>query len=265
MTEGRRQPDTRLDAYLDGVMTPDEHAAYQREIESDETLHDQVELQQDIDQSLRRLLAPPSADRFTAGIAEVRQSKSHKLPTPATKRDGGAVPRRLAAAAAVVAGVFGGWLTWNALQPSSVSNPYGPWRSIEVVYADSVANDMEPEWTCDTESEFADSIRSHFGQAAVFSFELPDGMAALGLAYCNSISRRTVYLLAEVNDEPVIVFIDRVEADPGQTVDESSGLNLFNRRLGLLVLYELSPLEEPTLLQLFYDPDTDRVSPTGPS
>ena len=102
MTEGRRQPDTRLDAYLDGGMTPDEHAAYQREIESDETLHDQVELQQDIDKSLRRLFAPPSADRVTAGIAEVRQSKSHKLPAPATKRDGGAVPRRLAAAAAIV-------------------------------------------------------------------------------------------------------------------------------------------------------------------
>ena len=134
-----------------------------------------------------------------------------------------------------------------------------------MVYADSVANDMEPEWTCDTESEFADSIRSHFGQAAVIPFELPEGVAALGLAYCNSISRRTVYLLAEVNDEPVVVFIDRVEADPGQMVDETSGLNLFNRRLGLLVLYELSPLEKPALLQLFYDPDTDRVSPTGPS
>ncbi len=264
MTESQGQPDTRLDAYLDDVMTPDERAVYQRKIESDEPLRDQVELQQDIDQSLRRLFAPPSADRVTAGIAEVRQSKSHKLPAPA-KRDWGAVPRRLAAAAAIVAGVFGGWLTWNALQPSSVSNPYGPWRSIEVVYADSVANDMEPEWICDTESEFADSIRSHFGQAAVIPFELPDGMAALGLAYGNSISRRTVYLLAEVNNEPVIVFIDRVEADPGPTVDESSGLNLFKRRLGLLVLYELSPLEEPTLLQLFYDPDTDRISPTGPS
>ena len=264
MTEGRRQPDTRLDSYLDDGMTPDERAAYQRETKSDEAVRDQVELQQDIDQSLRRLFAPPSADRVTAGIADVRQSKSHKLPAPAT-RDWGAVPRRLAAAAAIVAGLFGGWLTWNALQPSSVSNPYGPWRSIEVVYADSVANDMEPEWTCDTESEFADSIRSHFGQAAVIPFELPDGIAALGLAYCNSISRRTVYLLAEVNDEPVIVFIDRVEADPGQTMDESSGLNLFNRRLGLLVLYELSPLEEPALLQLFYDPDTDRISPTGPS
>ena len=263
MTEGQEQPDTRLDAYLDGVMTPDERAAYQRKIESDEPLRDQVEVQQDIDQSLRRLFAPPLADRVTAGITEMRQSKSHKLPAPA-KRDWGAVPRRLAAAAAVVAGLFGGWLIWNAVGPTG-SGGYGEWRSFEIVYADAVANDMKPQWVCDTEPEFADSIRSHFGQAAVIPFELPDGMAALGLAYCNSISRRTVYLLAEVNDEPVIVFIDRVEADPGQTANESSGLNLFNRRLGLLVLYELSPLEKPALLPLFYDPDTDRISPTGPS
>ena len=263
MIEDQGQPDTRLDDYLDDVMTPDESAAYQREIESDEPLRDQVEVQQDIDQSLRRLFAPPSADRITAGIAEVRQSKSHKLPTPATKRDGGAVPRRLAAAAAIVAGIFGGWLIWNAVGPTG-SGGYGEWRSFEIVYADSVANDMEPEWTCDTESEFADSIRSHFGQAAVIPFELPEGVAALGLAYCNSISRRTVYLLAEVNDEPVIVFMDRVERDSGPTVDETSGLNLFSRRLGLLVLYELSPLEKPALLQLFFDPDADSTEVIDP-
>ena len=71
MTEDQEQPGTRLDAYLDDVMTPDERAAYQRKIESDEPLRDQIEVQQDIDQSLRRLFAPPSADRVTAGIAEV--------------------------------------------------------------------------------------------------------------------------------------------------------------------------------------------------
>ena len=67
-----------------------------------------------------------------------------------------------------------------------------------------------------------------------------------------------------MNGEPVIVFIDRVERDSGQTVDETSGLNLFNRRLGLLVLYELSPLEKPALLELFYDPNADPASPAGP-
>ena len=62
MTEDQRQPDTRLHAYLDGVMTPDESAVYQRKIDSDNPLRDQVELQQNIDQSLRRLFAPPLAD-----------------------------------------------------------------------------------------------------------------------------------------------------------------------------------------------------------
>ncbi len=263
MTRDQRQPDTRLDAYLDGVMTPAQCAEFEREIESDDDLRMQIKIQKEIDQAFRRLFQPPSAKEVPGVITDLRESEPYTLP-PTTKRDWGAVPRRLAVAAALVAGVFGGWLTWNALQPSSVSNPYGPWRSIEVVYADAVANDMEPEWICDTEPEFANSIRNHFGQAAVIPFELPDGMVALGLAYGNSISRRTVYLLAEVNDQPVIVFIDRVEADQGPTVNESSSLNLFKRRLGRLVLYELSPLEKPALLQLFYDPDTDRISPTGP-
>ncbi len=260
MTRDQRQPDTRLDAYLDGVMTPAQCAEFEREIESDDDLRMQIKIQKEIDQAFGRLFQPPSAERVPVVITDLRQSETYTLPTT-TKRDWGAVPRRLAVAAALVAGVFGGWLTWNALQPSGVSNSYGPWRSIEVVYADSVANDMEPEWTCDTESEFADSIRNHFGQAAVIPFELPDGTAALGLAYCNSISKRTVYLLAEVNNEPVIVFIDRVETDSGQTIEESSGLNLFSRRIGRLVLYELSPLEKPALLELFYDPDADPTAP----
>ncbi len=256
MTERHRDSPTRLDAYLDSVMTPDECAEFQREIESDDDLRAQVELQKEIDHAFGRLFQPPWAKRELVEITDLRESEAHKLPTT-TRRDRGALPRRLAVAAAIVAGIFGGWLTWNALRPAGVSNPYGPWRSIEMVYADAVANDMKPEWTCDTEPEFADSIRDHFGQAAVIPFELPDGMAALGLAYGNSISRRTVYLLAEVNDEPVIVFIDRVEADSGQTIEESSGLNLFSRRIGRLVLYELSPLEKPALLELFYDPDAD--------
>ena len=192
MTNDQPQPDTRLDAYLDGVMTPDQCAEFEREIESDDDLRRQIKIQKEIDQAFRRLFQPPSAKEVPVVITDLRESEPYTLP-PTTKRDWGAVPRRLAVAAALVAGVFGGWLTWNALQPSSVSNPYGPWRSIEVVYADSVANDMEPEWTCDTESEFADSIRSHFGQAAVSPIGLPDGMAAPGLAYCNRIARRTVF------------------------------------------------------------------------
>ncbi len=262
MTEGQGQPDTRLDAYLDGVMTSDQCAEFEREIESDDDLRMQIKIQKEIDQAFRRLFQPPSAKEVPVVITDLRESEPYTLP-PTTKRDWGAVPRRLAVAAALVAGLFGSWLIWNAVGPKG-SGGYGEWRSFETVYADAVANDMKPEWTCDTEPEFADSIRNHFGQAAVIPFELPDGMVALGLAYGNSISRRTVYLLAEVNDQPVIVFIDRVEADQGPTVDESSGLNLFKRRLGRLVLYELSPLEKPALLQLFYDPDTDRISPTGP-
>ena len=260
MTKDHTDSPTRLDAYLDGVMTPDQCAEFQRRIETDDNLREQIEIQKEIDQAFGRLFQPPSAKPIPVQNTDPRKSEPYTLP-PTTKRDWGAVPRRLAVAAAIVAGVFGGWLTWNTLQPTGVSNPYGPWRSIEVVYADAVANDMKPEWTCDNEPEFADSIRDHFGQAAVFSFELPDGMAALGLAYCNSISRRTVYLLAQVNDKPIIVFIDRVEADQGPTVDESSGLNLFKRRIGRLVLYELSPLERPALLELFFDPDADPGAP----
>ena len=55
MGEGQGQPDTRLNAYLDGVMTPDQSAEFQREIDSDDDLRMQIEIQREIDQAFRRL------------------------------------------------------------------------------------------------------------------------------------------------------------------------------------------------------------------
>ncbi len=105
MTEDDGNSGMRLDAYLDGVMAPDECAEFQREIDSDDDLRAQVELQKEIDQAFGRLFQPPSATPLPIEINDLRQSEPYTLP-PTTKRDWGAVPRRLAVAAALVAGVF---------------------------------------------------------------------------------------------------------------------------------------------------------------
>ena len=76
----------------------------------------------------------------------------------------------------------------------------------------------------------------------------------MGLAYPNTITPRTIALLARVHSEEVVVFVDRVRADPGQSLPQGSGLNLHRRRVGKLVLYELSRLDRPFLLDLFYQP-----------
>lgn len=255
MTDHESQFDTQLDAYVDGVMAPQERADFERRLETDESLRREVERQQDIDDSLRRMFAPPGVQRAAVMLNDDAAPSTAATRSTSTRRS---IPwlRKLAVAASIGAGIVGSWLIWDVLGPQGRGG-YGPWRDFETVYAQAVTNGMEPDWICETEQEFADSFRNRYGQAAVIPFDLPDGMEAIGLAYCNSISRRTICLYAQVNDQPVIVFADRVETDGGQSVDSESGLNLFHRRLGRLTLYEITPLPAPVLLDLFYDPDVE--------
>ena len=85
--------------------------------------------------------------------------------------------------------------------------------------------------------------------------QAPVGVNAVGLSYCNSITPRTLILLAKVKDRPVLVFVDRLDKDEGQSLPPGSALKLFSRTVDELVLYELTPLAEPHLLGLFRRPE----------
>ncbi|MHC4428114.1 MAG: hypothetical protein ACYS0D_05860, partial [Planctomycetota bacterium] len=70
----------------------------------------------------------------------------------------------------------------------------------------------------------------------------------------NTLSPKTVYLLGRARGQPVMVFVDRVEQDRPSTPPPETPLRRWRKRIGKLVLYEVSPLEEPVFLNLFYDP-----------
>jgi hypothetical protein len=70
-----------------------------------------------------------------------------------------------------------------------------------------------------------------------------------GLAYLGGMSPHTTAMLARVDQSPVLVFVDRLERDQPQAMPEpSSGLRLFRKQLGELVLYELTPLTAPRVM-----------------
>ena len=211
-----------------------------------------AEVEQLIDASLRRLFVPPAQpvlDRIVdRAVERIR---------PAV-RPGFRSIRRLAAAAAIAAALVGGWQIWRAVGPGAgapAAYRHQPWRSLDTVYRDTVAGGFEPAWVCADDREFTLTFRSVHHQGLLLA-ETPPHIAAVGLSYCNSITPRTICVMARVHGEPVIVFVDGVERDTGQT-HPSGGLNVFRRQIGRLVLYELSPLAEPSVLPLFYDPDVE--------
>jgi len=59
-------------------------------------------------------------------------------------------------------------------------------------------------------------------------------------------------LMATVDGEHSVVLVDRLISDKPLEVRPGSGLNLFRREMGTLVLYEITPLPGPRLLDLAY-------------
>jgi hypothetical protein len=248
-------PDLMLEHYLDGELSAADRRALEASLEQDAARREAVDAQRAIDSALRRSLAPPSADAMRARLELARPDDAPELrlsgdfsgppSRPATRPR--ATWRRVAAvAAAIVLAVVGTWQGITALRPATPGG-YGPFRSLDAIYAEAEGGTLDV-WECRDDQEFAETFRGHYGQPLVLR-DLPDGVAALGLAYRNSLSPRSTCLLATIENEPVIVVIDRIERAAGGRLAPDSTLHLHSRRIDGLVLFEISRRDQAILLQ----------------
>jgi hypothetical protein len=247
------QPGQLIDAYLDDLLDETERAAFERRLESDARLRAEVEGQRRIDGALGRLFAPPLGDGLASRIATLAATDRRpvvRMPARVSRW------RRFAIAAALVIGVVGLYRLWDFVRPSQPTGRYAPqaWRSFETVYRDTVSRGFKPNWVCKNDREFVTAFRRQLGQALLL-LPPPPGVAWAGLDYCNSITPQTMFLLAWVQGEKVLVLADQAASDRGQTLPPESRLHLFRRQVGNLVLYECTPLDQPYVLDNFYIPD----------
>lgn len=255
MREPTPSHDQLIDAYLDGGLGDRHRIAFTHMIERSPQLRSEVQRQVTIDAALKRLMTPPTARRLAdlarpaIDRARVRLAAGSVPSTPAAP-----ARRRFATAAALVAAAGGILLIFNATIRRSRQDPYVvPARTtMPAYYHSQVDAGFSADWRCDTQEEFADAFAERLDQKLMLA-ELPDAAEALGFSYCNCLTPRTVSLMATVGDAPVMVFVDRVERDQPQR--RPDGLSLYRRRIGRLVLYELSPLDHPAVIQAFFDPD----------
>ncbi len=250
MDNHAEQPEMLLEGYLDRSLTEAECGAFEGELERRADLRAAIRQQQTIDESLNRLARPPAADRLRS-IVEPTVSNSSRRVSWGGRRVGW---RKVALAAALAGAVYGGWSIWQFAASGPAGPPYitQPWRSLETVYRETTSGGFEPNWVCKDDREFAESFRAVYGQALLLH-DLPEGTAALGLSYCHNMTPRTTCVLATAADRALMVFVDRIERDFSQP--PPGHLNLFRREIGRLVLYEVSPLDAPVMLDAFYDPE----------
>lgn len=244
--------DRLVDLYLDGLLDESQRESFEQRIAQDPTLRAEIDTQTLIDESLTRLFPVPSADRVLVKVA------GHGNPGTLVSKQGTGSrqgSRGFALAAALVIGAVGIWRMASFLNPAPAPGAERyQWRDLRTIYYSEIEAGFDPQWTCDTDEEFASAFRDRFRQALLLG-QVPDHVTPLGLAYGHSLSEQTVYLLARVHGQPVIAFVDGTQNDQATRLPSTGPLRLFRRDVGRLTIYELSPLDQPFLLGLFYDPD----------
>jgi hypothetical protein len=85
--------------------------------------------------------------------------------------------------------------------------------------------------------------------------DAPAGAAMLGLSYTGGVTPSSMGMLGTANGKSVLVVVDQVSNDAKAQMKQPGDLKLFKRKIGSLMLYEITPLEEPKLLEMFYQPE----------
>jgi hypothetical protein len=221
----------RLERYLDGLMEPDERAEFEREAAASPALREQVALQSRIDAGLRRLMEPREAS-----AAEPEPVVTRRLWRPAW----------LAAAAAVAVVAAGAW--WFVGRGPSGPDP------LEAEYRQVVAAGFVPTVVCTTDEQFRNWVNDKFGEPLQPKPERGD-VQYVGWNASRVLSSYSGLLLARVGDDESVVLIDRAVAeDERLPAPADPSLHQYRRVFGGLVLYEITPLDRPAVLDSLMRP-----------
>ncbi|HVP72274.1 MAG TPA: hypothetical protein VMS30_00955 [Phycisphaerales bacterium] len=262
--------------YLDGTLAGEELLAFKRQLQRDEQLQAHLRAIRHIDTSIRRsfhggtgltaasILAMAGNAAPDSVAAAMPRSAPALVPAPAIKPLTVAsrgtsmrLYRRLAIAAALLLAAFGAWALWQKFQPGPqpetiARQPTATIRTAADYYNAELSSGFEPEWVCKDDAEFAATFRDRLGQALKLNPSSDASTHMLGLDYTKVLSPLTVSMLAESGGAKIVVLIDRRERDNADAIRTGCGsLQVFRREIGPLVLYELSPLEQAHIIDLF--------------
>ncbi len=217
----------RINAYLDGSMSAEERSAFEAELVVNAALRDELEVFAAVDASLSRQFV----------YAEAQE------PAPIPMRRG--MPRFVKWSALAAGLALAAVAAWYALRPDPLLIPP------QQVWANMEAVNFKPVWRCENDEQFRQLLTARLGEA--FVIEENERLRVLGWAYGADyvqypLSKDTLILINKVGDEHSIILIDRADKERNLKVPRESGLHIYRKRFGGLVLYELTPLPEPAVL-----------------
>ncbi len=266
-TRDETRHDDRLEAFLDGLLDEAQAAAFVQRLLSDPALQRQAELQARIDGALERLfhIEVPSREAVAAALASAvssggdsgRGERTAPAAAPATPvalarstRDP-LRSRRVAWAAAVLAAAAAvAWVLAAIPWGGGRDGPLFAARPLVEIYNNAVASGFEPTYECREPERFATTFLERQGTPLQL-LAMPEGARMLGLAYVGGLSPLTTAMLCIVDEQPVMVFVDRAASDRAIAADLGDAtLRVFRQERDGLVFYEVTPLGEPRVVDL---------------
>lgn len=246
--------DALIDAYIDGAMSDAERAAFETRATTDRTLARELALQRAADDSLRRQFSPPAAPTRLPGRTDAVAGRVDQAGADTAGRgasgggagDGAGRARRrmisppLAAAALILLALAVGYFAMNG-------SPFGgPSRaSAADVYKQVVDGGFKPQWVCDGPEQFSQYTKERFG--APWHVDQEKGVTLVGWRYSADLLSPDENLLLATKDGQKIVVVADVAAN-ARRLRDADGLKVHERETRGLVMYEISPLDLPVII-----------------
>jgi anti-sigma factor RsiW len=265
----------RLDLYLDGVLSPQEKADFERDAAANPALQTHLDLARAVQASMARRCAPPMAlhlDRLDEAVKRAETTRG----TPTDNSEAAAVQAPAPAPIPIARGVPSaiaasrrgpGWRRWVGYAVAAMIGIVGVvWWSNSVpdpearrvltageVMAATMEGGFKPTFVCKDDAEFVATVKNRFGKGLLLAST--ETISVLGWAYSDTyaadiVSKNTLVLMAKVEGREVLMFMDRA---PGEHVLKAgnvpTGYRLFTKTHCGLVLYELTPFDSPRLIE----------------
>lgn len=223
--------------------------------ETDATLLDALAEQHEIDQSVRRQFEAatgPTDAQLAELTARFAARSDHKSSGHVGPASGGFTnqPRKISLLLAVAAAVAVAATAalWRGQGLGGRNEPYFAPTPLTDLYKQVAAAGFEPYYQCEDPQRFAEVFRIRQGVPLQLA-AMPEGTRMLGLSYPGGLSRDTTAMLCMVDGQQVMAVVDRADRDDATLAKSTDALHVFRDQRDGLVFYEISPHEQPRVLE----------------